>query len=85
MKAQNKIVAVAESSTDVLKMAYEKTKAKIMYINKVGEEKNAMRKRIRQYEFQVAEASEGYSAFHSPHESESFFNSSFPSFLKLWL
>jgi hypothetical protein len=47
--AQNKIAAVAESSTDVLKMAYEKTKAKIMYINKVGEEESAMRKRIRRY------------------------------------
>ena len=47
--AQNKIVAVAESSTDVLRIAYEKTKTKIMYINKVGEEEKAMRKRIRRY------------------------------------
>jgi Retroviral aspartyl protease. len=47
--AQNKIAAVAESSTDVLRKAYEKTKAKIMYINKVGEEESAMRKRIRRY------------------------------------
>jgi len=47
--AQNKIVAVAESSTDVLRIAYEKTKTKIMYINKVGEEEKAMRKKIRRY------------------------------------
>ena len=47
--AQNKIVAVAESSTDVLRIAYEKTKTKTMYINKVGEEEKAMRKRIRRY------------------------------------
>ena len=47
--AQNKIVAVAESSTDVLRIAYEKTKTRIMYINKVGEEEKAMRKKIRRY------------------------------------
>lgn len=43
--AENKIAAVANSSTDVLKMAYENTKAKIRYINKVGEEERVMRKR----------------------------------------
>ncbi len=47
--AQNKIAAVAESLTDALKIAYENTNAKIMYINKVGEEDKAMRKRIRRY------------------------------------
>lgn len=47
--AQNKVAAVAESSTDVLKMAYENTKANVMYINKVGEEEKVMRKRIRRY------------------------------------
>jgi predicted aspartyl protease len=47
--AQNKIAAVAESPTDALKKAYEKTKAKVMYLNKVGEEEKVMRKRIRRY------------------------------------
>ncbi len=47
--AQNKIAAVAESLTDALKIAYENTNAKIMYINKVGEEDKVMRKRIRRY------------------------------------
>ncbi|MDP2767783.1 MAG: hypothetical protein Q8O41_10130 [Candidatus Methanoperedens sp.] len=47
--AQNKIAAIAESPTDALRKAYEKTKAKVMYINKVGEEKKVMRKRIRRY------------------------------------
>ena len=47
--AQNKIVAVAESSTDVLRIAYEKTTTKIMYINKVSEEEKVMRKKIRRY------------------------------------
>lgn len=47
--ANRKVVAVGDSATDVLKAAYEKTKVPQMYINKVGEEEEAMKKRIRRY------------------------------------
>ncbi len=35
-------------------MAYENTKAKITYINKVGEEEKVMRKRIRRYNMEIS-------------------------------
>jgi len=43
------VAAVGEKNTEVMLEAFQKTGCKVMYLNKVGHEKTALRKRIRQY------------------------------------
>jgi len=43
------VAAIGEKNTEVMLEAFQKTGCKAMYVNKVGHEKTALRKRIRQY------------------------------------
>jgi len=43
------VAAVGEKNTEVMLKAFRKTGCKAMYVNKVGHEKTALRKRIRRY------------------------------------
>ncbi len=45
----DEVAAVGEKNTEVMLEAFRKTGCKVMYVNKVGHEKTALRKRIRQY------------------------------------
>jgi hypothetical protein len=47
--ANGALVANGDSATKVMLEAYQKTGSKVLYVNKVGDEKRAMRKRIRRY------------------------------------
>jgi len=45
--ANGALVANGDSASKVMLEAYRKTGSKVLYVNKVGDEKRAMRKRIR--------------------------------------
>jgi len=47
--ANGALVAHGDSASKVMLEAYRKTGSKVLYVNKVGDEKRAMRKRIRRY------------------------------------
>jgi hypothetical protein len=47
--ANGALVANGDSASRVMLEAYRKTGNKVLYVNKVGDEKQAMRKRIRHY------------------------------------
>lgn len=49
--ANGALVANGDSASKVMLEAYRKTGSKVLYVNKVGDEKRAMRKRIRRYTF----------------------------------
>lgn len=44
------VVAVGDSADQVMETAFERVQARAMYINKVGDEDTALRKKIRQVE-----------------------------------
>ena len=44
------VTAVGDSADDVMAEAYRQTKARVLYINKVGDEQTALRKKIRRAE-----------------------------------
>ena len=48
--ANGHVVAVGKSAEDVMALAYQRAKVRAMYINKVGDETTAMRKKIRRFE-----------------------------------
>ncbi|MBI4675338.1 MAG: hypothetical protein HY741_27150 [Chloroflexi bacterium] len=48
--ANGKVVAVGKSAEQVMALAYQRVKAKALYINRVGAESTALRKKIRRVE-----------------------------------
>ncbi len=56
--AGEEVAAIGDSADEVMALAYRRTKAKALYINKVGEEQTALRKKIRRAE--IARYSDDY-------------------------
>ena len=52
--ANGALVAHGDSASKVMLEAYRKTGSKVLYVNKVGDEKRTMRERIRRYDVYAA-------------------------------